>query len=64
MNIPITPELVTGVIAFFTAAISHWRLSRLPEKIRADATVAAAKILAEALVASAKLKAEAEQASK
>jgi len=47
-----------------TAIVSHYRLSRLPEKIRADATVVAAKIMAEALVAAAKLKADAEQSSK
>ena len=64
MQVPITAELVTVVIALVTAGGSHYRLSRIPERIRADATVAAAKILAEALVAAAKLKAEAEQAAK
>lgn len=59
MNITFSPELITGLIALLTAGVSHYRLSRIPEKIIADAKIAAAGVIADALVASAKLQAEA-----
>jgi hypothetical protein len=59
MNIPLTPDLMIGLISLITAGVSHYRLSRIPEKILADAKIAAAMILAEAVVAQAKLKADA-----
>ena len=55
--------LATSVIALGTAAIQHFRMSALPDKIKAeikaDATLAAALVLADALVAAAKIKADA-----
>lgn len=60
MNVHITPELVIALIGFVAAGVSHWRISRIPEQVKAAATIAAAEIIADALVAKAKLKAEAD----
>jgi hypothetical protein len=59
MNIPITPELITGVVALITAGVSHYRLSKIPEKVLADAKLAAAVLLADSLIAASRLKADA-----
>jgi hypothetical protein len=54
---------VTAVVALITTIVQHFRMSAMPEKIKAeikaDATLAAALVLADALVAAAKIKAEA-----
>jgi uncharacterized membrane protein YjfL (UPF0719 family) len=53
----------TAIVALITAIIQHYRMSALPEKIKAeikaDAVLAAAIVLADALVAAAKIKADA-----
>jgi hypothetical protein len=53
----------TALVALATAIIQHFRMSQLPDKIKAeikaDATLAAALVLADALVAAAKIKADA-----
>jgi hypothetical protein len=50
-------------LAFATAVVQHFRVSAMPNKIKAeikaDATLAAATIIADSLVAAARLKAEA-----
>jgi hypothetical protein len=55
--------LITSATALATAIIQHFRMSAMPDKIKAeikaDATLAAALVLAEALVAAAKIKADA-----
>lgn len=61
MQIQFTPELITGLIALVTAGVSHWRLSRIPERVLADAKIAAAVLLADSLIAAAKIKADAAQ---
>jgi hypothetical protein len=55
--------LTTAGVALATAIMQHFRMTALPDKIKAeikaDATLAAALVLADALVAAAKIKADA-----
>jgi hypothetical protein len=63
VNYETIAALATAVIALGTAIVQHFRMSAMPEKIKAeikaDATLAAALVLADALVAAAKIKADA-----
>jgi uncharacterized membrane protein YjfL (UPF0719 family) len=63
VNYETIAALATAVVALITAIIQHFRMTALPEKIKAEikaeATLAAALVLADALVAAAKIKADA-----
>ena len=55
--------LIIAGLALATAMVQHWRITKIPDKIKAeikaDAVLAGALLIADALVASAKIKSDA-----